>query len=112
MPTKREGEAVSNMTRRAEAREKPAPLTEFDIEQWRGTLGLLMHDASLGTSLRWYQERRALATIDKLLAELRDSEEKLTAVKEYGEVLAKGSYSGLWRWQVKIDLDRILEGGK
>ena len=44
------------------------PLSEYDCDAWRTRLDTLMHDATLATTLRWEQEIRALATIDRLRA--------------------------------------------
>jgi len=41
-------------------------LSQQECADWRSRLNLLLHNASLGTSLRWRQEVRALATIDRL----------------------------------------------
>ena len=46
------------------------PLTEDDIGGWKQRLDTLMHDADLGTTLRWKQELRALATIKQLNTKL------------------------------------------
>ena len=107
-------------------KEKAAtPLSEFEVEQWRGSLSLLMHDASLKTEIRWKQELRALATIDDLLAQLRDREEKLEGrvkgvLRDFvgrvnrraeAEMQRTGTLEGAHHRALKVELDRILKGG-
>ncbi len=93
------------------AREKAAPpLTAWEIEAWRRSLDTLMHDANLGTTLRWKQERRALATIDALLAELEKTRAKLEAVERWRDGLGKRAG---WGAVGKVAaLDRILKGAE
>lgn len=90
-----------------EAREKAATLgllAKDDIEDWRVRLKVLLHDANLGTRIRWRQELRALATIDDLLAQLKDSEGKLAAIRAWRNATGPNV-----AWSI---LDSILQGGK
>ena len=97
-------------TKDIEAREKAAtPLTEFEIEEWRRLLDVLMHDAELATTIRWKQELRALATIDALLAQLKGRDKKLEAMQNGLCKLLDGDVSG-FKGEIR-HLLRILKGG-
>ena len=56
-------------------------------------------------------DQDSLATSKALLAELKEAQEKLKAVGEFGNTLAKGHVSGTLQGRVKAGLDYILKGG-
>lgn len=60
-------------------------LSEYDCNAWRTRLDTLMHDATLATTLRWEQEIRALATIDRLRAVNAKLLSALEAMVRHGE---------------------------
>jgi len=92
------------------AREKAAMvevLATWELAEWGKRLDLLLHDASLGTLLRWRQERRALATIDELLAQLKDREEKAEQAVSHIQSARGKLAKGMVRDLLDAALDRL-----
>lgn len=105
-----------------EAREKATtPLTAEEYAEWKGNINdvadILLPEPLRSQYLLWHEitttveiQLRLFTTIDNLLAQLKDREEKLVAVRAWGQ---RNPYQDAWPdlrdWP---GLDRILQGGK